>query len=64
MPKVTKISFHIFVYLHKSMGDEAEFLPADKNKSFQQDDSITLGVPSHTSPKLRLILENKGMGAV
>ena len=46
------------------MGDEAEFLPADKKKSFQQDDSITLGVPSHTSPKLRLILENKGMRAV
>ena len=46
------------------MGDEAEFLPADKNKSFQQDDSITLGVPSQTSPKLRLILENKGIRAV
>ena len=33
------------------MGDEVDFLPADKSKSFLQDDSITLGVRSQTSPK-------------
>ena len=33
------------------MGDEAEFLPADKHKSFPQDGSITLGVISQTGPK-------------
>ena len=26
------------------MGDEVDFLPADKQESFLQDDSITLGV--------------------
>ena len=26
------------------MGDEVDFLPADKHKSFLQDDSINLGV--------------------
>ena len=33
------------------MGDEIEFLPADKHKSFLQDGSITLGVISRTDPK-------------
>ena len=33
------------------MGDQAEFLPADKDKSFLQDGSITLGVISQTDPK-------------
>ena len=33
------------------MGDEVEFLPADKHKSFLQDGSITLGVISQTGPK-------------
>ena len=33
------------------MGDEVEFLPADKQKSFLQDGSITLGVISQTGPK-------------
>ena len=33
------------------MGDEVEFLPADKHKSFLQDGSITLGVISQTDPK-------------
>ena len=33
------------------MGDEAEFLPADKHKSFLQDGTITLRVISQTSPK-------------
>ena len=36
-------------YLHKSMGDEVDFLPADKHKSFGQDNSITLDVHSQTS---------------
>ena len=33
------------------MGDEVEFLPADKHKSFWQDSSITLRVISQTGPK-------------
>ena len=33
------------------MGDEAEFLPADKHKSFLQDGSIILGVISQTGTK-------------
>ena len=33
------------------MGDEVDFLPADKHKSFLQDDSITLVVRSETCPK-------------
>ena len=33
------------------MEDEAEFLPADKHKSFLEDASITLRVISQTDPK-------------
>ena len=33
------------------MGDEVDFLPADKHKNFLQDGSITLGVISLTCPK-------------
>ena len=33
------------------MGDDVELLPADKQKSFLQDGSITLGVISQTYPK-------------
>ena len=33
------------------MGDEVDFLPADKHKSFLQDDSITYGVCSQTCSK-------------
>ena len=33
------------------MGDEFQFLPADKHKSFLQHGSITLGVISQTGPK-------------
>ena len=33
------------------MGDEVEFFPADKRKSFLQDGSITLAVISQTGPK-------------
>ena len=38
-------------YLHESMGDEVEFLPADKLKSFLQDGFIPSGVSSQTGPK-------------
>ena len=33
------------------MGDEVEFLPADKHKIFLQDGSITLGVINQPGPK-------------
>ena len=33
------------------MGDEVDFLPADRPKCFLQDGSITLSVRSQTSPK-------------
>ena len=33
------------------MGDEVEFLPADKHKRFLQDGCITLGVIIQTDPK-------------
>ena len=38
-------------YPHKSMGNEVDLLPADKSKSFLQDDSINLGVGNQTGPK-------------
>ena len=38
-------------HLHKSIGDEVDFLRADKNKIFLQDDNITLGVHSQTCLK-------------
>ena len=33
------------------MGDEVEFLPADKHKSFLQIDRITLGLHSQECPR-------------
>ena len=33
------------------MGDEVDFLPADKHKSFLQGDSMTLGVHSQACSK-------------
>ena len=51
MPKVPKISLHIFAISPLKHGDEVEFLPADKHKSFLQDGSMTLGVISQTGPK-------------
>ena len=33
------------------MGDEVDFLPADKRESFLQVDSINLGVRSQACPK-------------
>ena len=35
------------------MGDEVEFLPADKHESFTQGDSITLSVRSQACPNNR-----------
>ena len=44
MPKLPKISLHIFQYLQKSIEDEVDFLPADKHESFLQIGNATLGV--------------------
>ena len=33
------------------MGDDIDFLPADKHKSFLQDNSITFDVRSQADPK-------------
>ena len=33
------------------MGNEVDFLPADKPKNFLQDDSINLSVGNQTGPK-------------
>ena len=56
MPKVTETKrFHIFEYLQKNVGNEVDFLPADKHESFLQVDSINcayqgmLKVPKITS---------------
>ena len=38
-------------YFQKSMGDEVDFLSADKEESFVQVDSITLSVRSQACPK-------------
>ena len=38
-------------YIQKSMGDEVDFLAADKQKSFIQVDTITLGVFSYACSK-------------
>ena len=40
-PKQASISLQ---YLHKSMGDEVDFLPADKNKTFLQDVIVSVWV--------------------
>ena len=49
MPKVPKISLHIFAVSPEK--HEIDFLPADKHKSFLQTDSINLGVHSQACPK-------------
>ena len=51
MLKISKISLHVFAISTQKHGDEVDFLPADKHKSFRQDNSITLDVRSQTSPK-------------
>ena len=38
-------------YPHRRMGDEVDFLPANKHKRFLQDDSIALGMHRQTDPK-------------
>ena len=54
MPKVPKISLHIFpISPLKHGGGEVEFLPVDKQKRFLQNGSITLGVISQTGPKYK-----------
>ena len=40
-----------FAHLSKKLGDEVDFLPADKHERFLQVDSITLGVRSQACPK-------------
>ena len=47
----TQISLHILQYLPKSMGDNVDYLPADKHKGFLQVANITSGVHSQTCPK-------------
>ena len=44
VPKVPKISLHIFAVAPKSLGDEVDFFPTDKHESFLQVDSISLCV--------------------
>ena len=43
--------FHIFAISPLKHGDEVDFLPVDKHKSFLQDDSITCDVRSQACPK-------------
>ena len=50
-PKYTKEVRISLQYPHKSIVDEVDVLPADKRKSFLQDNNITLDVCSHTGPK-------------
>ena len=51
MPKVPKISLNIFAISPLKVGDEVEFLPEDKHKSFLQDGRITLAVISQPGSK-------------
>ena len=52
MPKVPKIrSLDIFAMFPEKMGNEADFLCADKHESFLQVDNINLGVCSQAFPK-------------
>ena len=51
MLKVPKISLNNFGICTQKHGDEVDFLPADKHKSFLQDNSITLDVGSQASQK-------------
>ena len=49
-PKYPKRVCISLQYLHKSIGDEVDLLPADKHNNFLQGDSITLGARSQTGP--------------
>ena len=52
MPEIPKIrSLHIFAISQEMLGGEVDFLPANKHESFQQVDSITLGLDSQACPK-------------
>ena len=52
MPKVPQTRIlQIFVMFLENMGDEVDFLPADKRKSLLQVDSTVFGVCSQLSPK-------------
>ena len=51
MPKVPKISLYIIMQnLQKSIGDDVEFLPADKCQMFPQIYVIVLGVCGQKCP--------------
>ena len=47
----TKNKFAYLWNIYTKAWDEVDFLPADKHKSFLQDNSITLDVRSQTRPK-------------
>ena len=48
MPKIPKVrSLHIFALSPEKLGGEVDFLPANEQKSFLQDGSITLGFCSY-----------------
>ena len=49
-------------YLHKSMGDEVEFLSADKHKSFLQHGSITFGYQKQSVYNIFAISQGKHEG--
>ena len=52
MPKVPKLkSLHILAISPEKLGDEVDFLFEDKDESFLQVDSITLGVCSQACPR-------------
>ena len=51
MPKVPKISLHIFAVSPEKHGLWNWFLPADKHKNFLQIDRITLGGHAEVCPK-------------
>ena len=46
----TRYVFMSLQYLQRSMGDEVDFLPTNKQESFLQGDSITLGLISQACP--------------
>ena len=51
MSKVPKIVAISLQYLQKNVGNEVDFLRADKHKTVLQVDSIILGVHIQTYPK-------------
>ena len=57
MPKVPKIDSHIFAISPENRGDEVDFSPADKLKSFLQVDSITRHPQSTPNNKFTISLQ-------